>query len=55
MVVKKSNLIGLALLLALAVSPISTGFAQDGNNLVQLDLKRASNDSVNVTLFTSNS
>ena len=54
MVVKKSNLIGIALLLALVISPVSVGIAQDGNNLVQLDLKRASNDSVNVTLFTSN-
>ena len=54
MVVKKSNVIGIALLLALAVSPISAGIAQGANNLVQLDLKRASNDSVNVTLFTSN-
>ena len=55
MVVKKSNVIGIALLLVLAISPISTGVAQGANNLVQLDLKRASNDSVNVTLFTSNS
>ncbi len=53
MAVKKSNVIGLALLLALAVSPASGVFAQSGNNLVQLDLKRASNDAVNVTLFTS--
>ncbi len=55
MVSKKSSVIGIALLLALAISPVSTVFAQGGNNLVQLDLKRASNDSVNVTLFTSNS
>ncbi len=55
MVVKKTNLIGIALLLTLVLTPVSTGFAQGGNNLVQLDLKRASNDSVNVTLFTSNS
>ena len=54
MVVKKSNLIGIAVLLALAIFPVCSASAQDGNNLVQLDLKRASNDAVNVTLFTSN-
>lgn len=54
MVVKKSNIIGITLLLALATAPVSETFANAGNNLVQLDLKRASNSSVNVTLFTSN-
>ncbi len=53
MVVNKSNTIGIALLLALAVTPVAT-VANGGNNLVQLDLKKASNNSVNVTLFTSN-
>lgn len=54
MVVKKSSLIGIALLLALATAPISGTLANSGNNLTQLDLKRSSNNSVNVTLFTSN-
>ena len=54
MVVKKSSLIGIALLLALATAPISGTLASNGNNLTQLDLKRSSNNSVNVTLFTSN-
>lgn len=54
MVVKKSNIIGITLLLALATASVSETFANGGNNLVQLDLKRASNSSVNVTLFTSN-
>ena len=54
MVVKKSSLIGIALLLALATAPMSGTLASGGNNLTQLDLKRSSNNSVNVTLFTSN-
>ena len=55
MAVKKSNIIGIALLLALAVSPVSGTFANaENNNLIQLDLKRSSNNSVDVTLFTSN-
>lgn len=54
MVVKKSHIIAIALLLGLAASPISGTLANDGNNLVQLDLKKSSNNSVNVTLFTSN-
>ncbi len=54
MVVKKSKLIGVALLLALSAATLSSSVANEGNNLVQLDLKRSSNDSVNVTLFTSN-
>lgn len=54
MVVKKSSLIGIALLLALAAAPMSGTLANGGNNLTQLDLKRSSNNSVNVTLFTSN-
>ncbi len=54
MVVKKSKIISIALLLALALSPVCAASLSGGNNLVQLDLKRASNDSVNVTLFTSN-
>lgn len=52
MVVNKSNTIGIALLLALALTPVAT-VANGENNLVQLDLKKASNNSVNVTLFTS--
>lgn len=56
MAIKKSNMVGTALLLALAVTSVSGSFANaENNNLVQLDLKRASNNSVNVTLFTSNS
>lgn len=55
MAVKKSNIVGMALLLALTVTPVSESFANaENNNLVQLDLKRSSNNSVNVTLFTSN-
>lgn len=55
MAVKKSNIVGIALLLALTVTSVSESFANaENNNLVQLDLKRASNNSVNVTLFTSN-
>lgn len=53
MVVNKSHTIGIALLLALALTPVAT-IANGGNNLVQLDLKKASNNSVDVTLFTSN-
>ena len=52
MAVKKSNIFGIALLLALATNSIS--FANGANNLTQLDLKRSSGNSVNVTLFTSN-
>lgn len=52
MVVNKSNTISIALLLALALTPVAT-VAGGENNLVQLDLKKASNNSVNVTLFTS--
>ena len=55
MAVKKHNIIGIALLAVLASTPVSNVFADSGNNLVQLDLKRASDNSVNVTLFTSNS
>lgn len=56
MVLKKSNIAGIALLLALAATPVPEAFADAGaNNLVQLDLKRSSNNSVDVTLFTSNS
>lgn len=54
MVLKKSNIVGIALLLALAAAPVSNTFANTDNNLVQLDLKRSSNNSVDVTLFTSN-
>ena len=54
MAVKKSKIIGIALLLAIASAPVSGTFANGGNNLVQLDLKKSSNKSVNVTLFTSN-
>lgn len=54
MAVKKNNIIGIALLAVLAVTPVSNVFADNGNNLVELDLKRASDNSVNVTLFTSN-
>ena len=53
MVVNKSNTIGIVLLLALAITPVAS-VATGSNNLVQLDLKKASPNSVNVTLFTSN-
>lgn len=52
MVVKKSNIISIAIILGLSFVPVT--FADSANNLVQLDLKRASNDAVNVTLFTTN-
>lgn len=54
MVVKKLNVVGITLLLALMVSPMMGVPARAENNLVQLDLKRAASDSVNLTLFTSN-
>lgn len=49
MVVKKSNIISIALLLAL-VMPVEAST----NSLVQMDLKKSSADSVDVTLFTTN-
>ncbi len=52
MVVKKSKIICIALLAALVSTQVST-IADNNNNLVQLDLKRASNDAVDVTLFTT--
>ena len=52
MVVKKSNIISIAIILGLSLVPAT--FADNANNLVQLDLKRTSNDAVNVTLFTTN-
>lgn len=54
MVVKKSNIFGIALLLTLALTPVSGTFANGENNLVQLDLKKTSNNTVDVTLFTTN-
>lgn len=54
MVVKKSNIISIALLLTLALAPVSKTFANGENNLVQLDLKKTSNNTVDVTLFTTN-
>lgn len=51
MVVKKSNIINIAVILGLSLAP--TAFADNANSLVQLDLKRTSNDAVNVTLFTT--
>lgn len=45
---RKTSLISMALLLGLAIAP---AFAS--NNLVQLDFKKSSNDSVDVTLVTS--
>lgn len=52
MVVKKSNIINIAVILALSCATMAS--ADNANNLVQLDLKRASSDAVNVTLFTTN-
>lgn len=51
MVVKKSNIINIAVILGLSFAPMT--FADSANSLVQLDLKRTSNDAVNVTLFTT--
>lgn len=50
MVVKKSNIISIALILALA-APVTAA----SNTLVQMDLKKSSADSVDVTLFTTDS
>lgn len=50
MVVKKSNIITLLLSLVISTSFVC---AESGNNLVQLDLKRSSDSSVDVTLMTS--
>ena len=47
----KKNYINIALILALSITPFA--LAEDSNNLVQLDLKRSSNSSVDVTLVTS--
>lgn len=47
---KKTDIISSALILSLAAAP-----AIASNDLVQLDLKRSSNDSVDVTLFTTDS
>lgn len=54
MAVKKINIISSALLFALVTFSVSTTFANNANNLVQMDLKKSSNNSVDVTLFTSN-
>jgi len=51
MAVKKSNIISIILLLGLT-APVALSDAP--NSLVQLDLKRTSNEAVNVTLFTTN-
>lgn len=51
MAVKNSNIINIAILLGL-MAPVV--FADAPNSLVQLDLKKTSNDAVNVTLFTTN-
>lgn len=51
MAVKNSNIINIAILLGL-MAPVA--FADAPNSLVQLDLKKTSNDAVNVTLFTTN-
>lgn len=47
----KKNYINIALILALSIAPFA--LAEDSNNLVQLDLKKSSNSSVDVTLVTS--
>ena len=51
MVVKKSGIIITALLLSLFAAPVV--FGDDGNNLIQLDLKKSSANSVDVTLVTT--
>lgn len=48
---KKSNVINTAVILGFLLAPVA--FADSANSLVQLDLKRTSNDAVNVTLFTT--
>ena len=48
---KKLSVINIVVLLGLM---LSVALADDINSLVQLDLKRTSNDTVNVTLFTTN-
>lgn len=51
MVVNKRNIINTAILAALIISPMS--MAENDNSLVQLDLRRSSDSSVDVTLVTS--
>lgn len=51
MVVKKKSILNIILLAGLLTA--TSVFADDSNNLVQLDLKRASDSSVDVTLVTS--
>lgn len=50
MVVKKSNIIGIALMLSLALAPYA---AANDNSIVQLDLKKSSNNAVDLTFFTT--
>lgn len=50
MVVKKSHIISAAILIMMSVPAV---YSDTNNNLVQLDLKRSSADSVDVTLVTS--
>jgi len=52
MVIKKSHIISTALFLSIITAPAVIG--DDSNSLVQLDLKKTSGDSVDVTLVTSN-
>lgn len=47
---KKTAIVSAFLLAALCFAPVTQA---DGNNLVQMDVKKVSSDSVNVTLFTS--
>lgn len=51
MAVKNFNIFSIVVLLGL-MAPVT--FAEVPNSLVQLDLKKTSNDAVNVTLFTTN-
>lgn len=52
--IKKKNILSAILLLGLALSPINYVDASD-NSLVQMDIKKSSADSVDVTLFTTGS
>ncbi len=52
MAVKKSNIVGIALLLALTVTSVSESFGNSQNNKhVQREIKRGYNKYVNIKIF----
>ena len=50
--VKKSNIFGIAVMLGLAITNLSGAIAGE-NNLVQLDLRKTSNNAIDLTFFTT--